>query len=67
MTQSAEKSAAEYRKLLLDLEQKSIESFDKTLLTLSGGALGLSMTCPNNFVEPAREVQATWLTIAWFG
>ena len=65
MTQSLEEISNEYRRLLVDLEQKSIESFDKAVLTLSGGALGLSMTFLNDFVEPAREAQAIWLLIAW--
>ena len=65
MTQSVEEIAAEYRRMLIDLEQKSIESFDKTVLTLSGGALGLSMTFLKNIVGPANEAQILWLTIAW--
>lgn len=65
MAQSEAEIAAEYRRLLVDSEQKSIESFDKAVLALSGGALGLSMAFLNGFVGPAREVQTFWLLFAW--
>ena len=35
---------ADYRKFLVAAEQKSQEDFDKTVLALSGGALGISFT-----------------------
>ena len=43
MAQSLDEIAAEYRRQLLTLEQKSTEAFDKAVLSLSGGALGLSI------------------------
>lgn len=65
MTQSEELVKSEYREQLLALEQKSTESFDKTVLTLSAGALGLSITFLNNIVELSNAVQTIWLNIAW--
>lgn len=56
---------AEYRYTLLDLEQKSIESFDKTVLYLSGGALGLSMAFLQNIIVSAAAVQVGYLIVAW--
>lgn len=50
MEQSLEGIRSEYRRMLLDLEQESIASFDRTVLYLSGGALGLSMTFLQNII-----------------
>ena len=44
------------RNRLLDGEQELGRSFDKYLLTLGGGALGLSLTFPDDLVTPG-EVQ----------
>ena len=38
------KKLDEYRSAILQAEQKAQESYDKTVLTLSGGALGVSLT-----------------------
>lgn len=65
MSQSIDEIAAEYREKLLDSEQISIESFDKTVLTLAGGALGLSMAFLQNIVGPAKAVNVGYLTVAW--
>ncbi len=40
-----------YRSILIDASQKAQESFDKTVLTLSGGALGISFAFVKDFVE----------------
>lgn len=65
MTQSYEQFINEYRKQLLALEQKSTESFDKAVLTLSGGALGLSIAFLRSFVAPALTVKTSLLLGAW--
>lgn len=53
------------REQLLAIELVSTDSFDRTVLTLSGGALGLSMIFLNDIVEPSKAVQTLWLIIAW--
>lgn len=65
MAQSVEQLRTEYRRQLIALEQKSIESFDKTVLTLSGGALGLSLTFLRSIVDLATVVQTQCLLAAW--
>jgi len=56
----------EYRRQLIALEQKAQESYDKTLLSLSGGALGVSFAFVTGFVERG-SMQASGLLIgAWF-
>lgn len=58
----------EYRQQLLTLEQESTESFDKAVLSLSGGALGLSIAFLKN-IKPAdpSEVPSLlfWAWICW--
>lgn len=51
--------------MLLDSEQKSTESFDKTVLYLSGGALGLSMAFLQNIIGSGKAVQVCLLVVAW--
>jgi hypothetical protein len=59
---------SEYRKHLQAAEQKSQEDFDKTVLSLSGGALGISFIFlkdvigPNPILEP-QLLFSSW--IAW--
>jgi CDP-diglyceride synthetase len=56
----------EHRSQLLALEQKAQESYDKTVLSLSGGALGVSFAFVTGFVERG-SMQASGLLIgAWF-
>jgi len=54
-----------YRRMLIDSEHASTESFDKTVLYLSGGALGLSMAFLQNILGPAEAVQVVYLVAAW--
>lgn len=57
---------AEYRKWLITAEQKSQEDFDKTILTLSGGALGISFAFLKDIVGP-NPITSSWLLLgAWF-
>lgn len=57
---------AEYRKWLVAAEQKSQEDFDKTVLYLSGGALGISFTFVKDIVGSQPIVLSTLLITAWF-
>lgn len=56
---------AEYRGLLTETEQKSQADFDKAVLTLSGGALGLSFAFTRNIVGAGEFIHARYLFIAW--
>jgi len=52
------------RKLLIDVKRDAARSFDQTMITLSGGALALSLT----FVQQLAEKPAQWravLIAAW--
>jgi divalent metal cation (Fe/Co/Zn/Cd) transporter len=54
------------RKLLIDAKRDAARSFDQTMITLSGGALGLSLT----FVQQLATKPAEWrafLSVAWIG
>ncbi len=65
MAQTIEELTTEYRQQLITLEQKSVESFDKTVIALSGGALGLSLTFVKEIVDLANALQTQWLLTAW--
>jgi len=56
---------AEYRKLLVTAEQKSQEDFDKTVLSLSGGALGISFVFLKDVIGSNPIMSPTLLLIAW--
>jgi len=58
---------AEYRKWLVAAEQKSQEDFDKTVLSLSGGALGISFVFLKDVVGPKEIVLSGFLLAAWLG
>jgi hypothetical protein len=51
----------DYRRWLVESEQKSQESFDKTVLSLSSGALGVSFVFIKDVVGGMQNVQ--WLTL----
>jgi hypothetical protein len=53
----------EYRRLLIQAEQKAQETYDKTVLALSGGAFGISFAFVENFVSSPQR--AGWLLGAW--
>lgn len=71
-TVSAEDAAAlrAYRQSLIDAEKQGQDSFDKTVISLSGGALGISFIFikdvigPNQIIHP-ELLLATW--ICWAG
>lgn len=56
---------AEYRRWLVAAEQKSQEDFDKTVLTLSGGALGISFVFLKDVIGPQPIVLSSFLLAAW--
>ena len=55
----------EYRNLLLDAEKKSQEDFDKTIIALSGGALGISFAFVKDIVGNDPLVNSWLLFVAW--
>ena len=60
-----EDDLSDYRKHLLTAEQKSQEDFDKTVLSLSGGALGISFIFLKDVIGPNPIVQPGMLFTAW--
>jgi len=55
----------QYRQLLIDTEQKIGEGYDKTLIALSGGALGISLAFIKNIVGENNVVNSLFALIAW--
>jgi hypothetical protein len=62
-----EAATAEYRGLLTRTEQDSQAEFDKAVLALSGGALGLSFAFTKDIIGTATMVHAGYLLAAWIG
>ena len=61
-------SLQEYRSQLVEAELSSQTAFDRTLLALSGGALGLSLTFFDRLIGPdaATSIWLLWASwIAW--
>jgi hypothetical protein len=56
---------AEYRGLLTSTEQQSQSEFDKAVLALSGGGLGISFTFLKDFIGMANAVHFCVLIAAW--
>ena len=54
-----------YRDQVVEADQKSVEAFDKTVLTLSAGGLGLSLTFVSDIVGCENVVFTTGLEAAW--
>lgn len=61
IAEAREKATAEYRASLLTCDKSSVEEYDKAVMTLSGGAIGLSFTFFNDI---GRE-GAGFLFFAW--
>lgn len=55
----------EYRRTLQELEQQAQQSYDKTVLTLSGGALGVSFAFVSNIIGQSPVLWPAWLVVAW--
>jgi hypothetical protein len=60
---SAEMSA--YRDFLIAADQKASEAYDKTVMTLSGGALGLSITFLKDIIRQSTRVSIQRLEWSW--
>jgi hypothetical protein len=58
-------SLQEYRRHLIAAEQKAQEDFDKTIVSLSGGALGVSFVFLKDFVGVGPILFRSLLFAAW--
>ena len=56
---------ASYRQSLIEAEQKGQESFDKTVLSLAGGALGISFVFVKDIIGPNPIIDPAYLLTAW--
>lgn len=54
-----------YRESLLTTENEMQASYDKAVMTLSGGALGVSFAFTKDFVDPNLMVMSWALILAW--
>src|SRR6266567_3787891 len=59
------KEVLEQRKLLIDLQNQSSQSFDKTLIALAGGALTISIGFIRQTVPVALPGTTIWLALSW--
>lgn len=57
--------AAEYRKHLAQLEAQSQDAYDKAVITLSAGALGVSLAFLRDIVGPAGTHDLSLALVAW--
>lgn len=55
----------QYRASLTALLEKMQAEYDKTVLLLSGGAIGISMTFTKDLVGKDEVLSARWLLVAW--
>ncbi len=60
-----DKHLEEYRNLLIVAEQKAQEDFDKTVLSLSGGALGISFAFVKDIVGNKPIANSEFLLLSW--
>lgn len=65
MTELNDEQILEYRKLLQDLEVKSLESYDKSVMTLSGGGLAISFAFLNDIIGDGAIICNSLLLISW--
>ena len=65
-TLSHSEQMTEYRNWLVAADQKSSESYDKAVMTLAGGALGLSLTFLKDIVKAAHPDFLWLLGTSWF-
>jgi hypothetical protein len=56
---------AEYRNWLIAADQKSSESYDKAVMTLAGGALGLSLTFLKDIIKVPHPEFLWLLGTSW--
>lgn len=65
MTNNMDETRKEYRQGLLALEQKAQEQYDRTVVYLSAGALGVSFAFVQNFIDEAGAGSSFYLMAAW--
>jgi hypothetical protein len=58
-------SLEQYRKLLINTEQKAQDDFDKTIITLSGGALGITFAFIKDIVGSKPVINPDLIFYAW--
>ncbi len=58
-------STYKYRQMLQTLEQEALNSYDKTVLTLSGGALAVSFAFVDDIVGKSAITKECWLIASW--
>jgi hypothetical protein len=63
--QAMNEQTREYRAYLVNTEQKSQENFDKTVLSLSGGALGISFAFVKDIVGTNPLSHQGYLLFSW--
>jgi predicted phage tail protein len=56
---------SEYRQWLISAEQKAQDDFDKAVLSLSGGALGISFIFVKDIIGPGVIHDPAWILLAW--
>ncbi len=59
------KGLEDNRNFLVQAKQKSIDSYDKSLLTLSGGALAISLIFIENVIGASKMDVPLFLIFAW--
>lgn len=57
----------EYRQWLIAAEQKAQDDFDKAVLSLSGGALGISFVFVKDIIGTGAILEPVWLLFSWIG
>lgn len=55
----------EHRRLLISLEQKAQDDYDKTIVSLSGGALAISLVFIKDIVGKAEPALVWTVIVAW--
>ena len=55
----------DYRKLLVEADERSQENFDKTVIALSGGGMGVSLAFVDNIVGDRPLAASCLLLLAW--
>lgn len=63
----AKRPPNEYRQWLIAAEQKAQDDFDKAVLSLSGGALGISFVFVKDIVGPDAILEPILLLLSWVG
>ena len=58
-------SLEQYRATLIDAEQKAEDDFDKTVLTLSGGSLGITFAFIKDIIGNKPVVDSALIFYAW--